>query len=317
VDSGVGPRRLTKRLTRRLRAAGARPSRYPSKLAHAVPAEPAHKRSVPANRALTDYLNTQLDQVVAGDVGLRRGRDPIHDTRVAIRRLRSTLRVFRKVLDQSAVGDLDNELEWFAALLGDVRDCQVQQRRFGDALDGMAEELILGPVRTRIRNDLHAIELLARTGLSETMESERYLAIMAILRRWRAAPPVDGDIANSTLQKRARRAQHKADRRLAEALETDDDVMLHRAREAAKRARYAAELCKPVDKSAKRTVKHYKNIQSLLGDHQDTVVACEALQRMAVAAGTTVGESGFTYGMLYAREQQIARQCRRDARRLR
>jgi len=95
--------------------------------------------------------------------------------------------------------------------------------------------------------------------------------------------------------------------------------MLHRARKAAKRARYAAELCKPLDKPkrAKRNIKHYKNIQSLLGDHQDTVVACAALQRMAVAAGTTVGENGFTYGMLYAREQQIARECRQDARRLR
>jgi CHAD domain-containing protein len=317
VDSTVGARTLTRRLTKRLRAAGARPSRYPSELAHAVPAEPAHNSSGPANRALTDYLNAQVNQIVAGDIGLRRGEDPIHDTRVAIRRLRSTLRVFRKVLDQSAIGDLDSELKWFAALLGDVRDCQVQQRRFGDALDGMAEELVLGPVRTRIRNDLHAIELPSRTGLSEAMESERYLAIMAVLRRWRAAPPVNHDIAISTLQKRARRAQRKADRRLAEALETDDDVMLHRARKAAKRARYAAELCKPVDKTDKRTVKYYKNIQSMLGDHQDIVVACEALQRMAVAAGTTVGENGFTYGMLYAREQQIARQCRRDARRLR
>jgi hypothetical protein len=38
---------------------------------------------------------------------------------------------------------------------------------------------------------------------------------------------------------------------------------------------------------------------------------------MGVAAGTTAGENGFTYGMLYAREQQIARQCRQDARHLR
>jgi CHAD domain-containing protein len=307
---------LTKRLTKRLRAAGARPSRYPSKLAHAVPAEPAASSSTPANRALTDYLNAQLDQIAAGDIGLRRGKDPIHDTRVAIRRLRSTLRVFRRVLDQPAIGDLDSELKWFAALLGDVRDCQVQHRRFGDVLDGMPVELVLGPVRSRIRNDLQAIELPARTRLSEAMDSDRYLAIMAVLRRWRAAPPVDQDIAISTLKKRARRARHKADRRLAAALGTGDDVMLHRARKAAKRARYAAELCKPVDKKAKRTVKYYKNIQSLLGDHQDTVVATEALRRMAVAAGTTPDENGFTFGMLYAREQQIARQCRKDARRL-
>jgi CHAD domain-containing protein len=151
------------------------------------------------------------------------------------------------------------------------------------------------------------------------MESSRYLAVMAVLGRWRAVPPVHEDVATSTLLKRARRAQRKADRRLAAALESGDDAMLHRARKAAKRARYAAELCEPLrtPKRAKRIIKHYKNIQSLLGDHQDTVVACEALQKMAVAAGTTVGENGFTYGMLYAREQQIARECRQNARRLR
>jgi hypothetical protein len=32
-----------------------------------------------------------------------------------------------------------------------------------------------------------------------------------------------------------------------------------------------------------------------------------------LAAGTTVGENGFSYGVLYAREQQIARECREDA----
>ena len=124
---------------------------------------------------------------------------------------------------------------------------------------------------------------------------------------------VDTGISAKTLRRRARRAERKADRRLAAALESGDDAMLHRARKAAKRARYAAELRKPLDKGAKRTVKHYKRIQSLLGDHQDTVVATEALRQMALAAGTTVGENGFSYGMLYAREQQIARQCREDA----
>jgi CHAD domain-containing protein len=319
VESGAGARSVTRRLTKRLRAAGAQPSRYSSELAHVSPEEPAPGLASSATLALADYLNTQIDQVVAGDIGLRRGQDPIHDTRVAIRRLRSTLRVFGKELDRSAIGDMDSELRWFAGLLGDVRDCEVQQRRFIEALDGVPEELVLGPVNSRIRNDLGAIGLPARRQVSEAMESSRYLAVMAVLRRWRAVPPVHEDIAASALLKRARRAQHKADRRLAAALESGDDAMLHRARKAAKRARYAAELRKPLDKPklAKRTIKHYKNIQSLLGDHQDTVVACAALRKMAVAAGTTEGENGFTYGMLYAREQQIARECRQDVRRLR
>jgi len=265
-----------------------------------------------ATQALLGYLNTQIDRITAGDVALRHGEDPIHDTRVAIRRLRSTLRVFGKLFDESASGDLDNELKWYAALLGDVRDCQVQLRRFSDALDAMPDQLILGPVRARIRNDLQAVELPARTQLSEAMDSERYAALMAVLRQWRTRPPVDQDITTQALKRRARRAQRKADRRLSSALQSGDDALLHRARKAAKRARYAGELCRPVSKRAKRTIKYYKHIQTLLGDHQDTVVATEALRRMAVSAGTTLGENGFTYGMLYAREEQIARECRAD-----
>ncbi|MGH3558666.1 MAG: CHAD domain-containing protein [Mycobacterium sp.] len=51
--------------------------------------------------------------------------------------------------------------------------------------------------------------------------------------------------------------------------------MLHPARKAAKRARYAAELSKPVGgaNETRRMIKHYKRIQSVLGDHQEPVVA--------------------------------------------
>jgi CHAD domain-containing protein len=320
IDVEVGPRTpsVPKRLTKRLRSAGARPSRYPSKLSHVLPPTPVVEPVSPAARALVRYLGAQIDAIVAGDLGLRRGHDPIHDTRVAIRRLRSTLRVFGKVLDRSAIGELDGELRWFSGLLGDVRDCHVQRRRFGEALDELPEELILGPVRSRVRNDLQSIELLGRERLRDAMDSPRYLAIMAVLRKWRTDPPVDPDTTTAKLIRRIRRAGRKADRRLAAALTDGDDAMLHRARKAAKRGRYAAELSKPVagGKKTKRKIKHYKRIQSLLGDHQDTVVASAALRRMAVAAGTTVGENGFSYGLLFSREERIAEKCRKQARKL-
>lgn len=319
VDTGGGKRSTAKRLGKRLRAAGARPSRYASKLAQAARVEPTSVSA--AARAFVDYLNAQIDQIVAGDIGLRRGQDPVHDTRVAIRRLRSTLRVFAPVLDPSAIAGMDGELKWFAGLLGEVRDCRVQQRRFGDALADLPDELILGPVKARIGNDLQAVELPARARVREAMDSARYLAIVAVLRGWRIQPPLDLEITVSALRKRARRAGRKADRRLVAALEAQPDSgqddMLHRARKAAKRARYAAELCQPLHRHAKRTIKRYKHIQSVLGDHQDTVVATEALRKMAIAAGTTPGENGFTYGMLYARERHIAEQCRQEARQLR
>jgi CHAD domain-containing protein len=91
--------------------------------------------------------------------------------------------------------------------------------------------------------------------------------------------------------------------------------MLHRARKTAKRARYAAELRRPLDKSAavKNGEKHFKRIQRVLGEHQDSVVASDALRRFALTAGTTVGENGFTYGLLFAREQQVADAARKRA----
>jgi CHAD domain-containing protein len=277
---------------------------------------------VPTDRgsgALADYLGAQIDQIEARDTALRLGEreDTIHDTRVAIRRLRSTLRVFAKMLDASQIGDMDGELKWFAGLLGDVRDCQVQLNRFGEALEDLPDELILGPVKSRIRNHLQGIELPARTRVTEAMGSARYRDLMAVLRRWRAEPPLHG--ATNALRNRARRAGRKADRRLSAALESGDAAMLHRARKAAKRARYAAELYRPLDKPkrAKRTIKHYKRIQTVLGDHQDCAVASEELWRMGTTAGSTLGENGFTFGVLYAREQQIAHEFRHEARRLR
>jgi CHAD domain-containing protein len=318
VEHGRGTHSFFKRLTDRLRSAGARPSRYESKLSRVLTPAPVAEPLAPAGRALASYLGTQIDAIVAGDLGLRRGQDPIHDTRVAIRRLRSTLRVFRRVLNRSAVSDFDSELSWFAGLLGDVRDCQVQRRRFTAALDEFPEELVLGPVRSHVRSELQSIEFPARALVRDVMDSPRYLAIMAVLRNWRTNPPINPAATKGQLIRKARRAGRKADRRLTAALRDGDDAMLHRARKAAKRARYAAELVQPIGgaKQTKRIRKRYKGIQSVLGDHQDTVVASAALRRMAVSAGTTAGENGFTFGLLFSREQQIAEECRRRARNL-
>ena len=104
---------------------------------------------------------------------------------------------------------------------------------------------------------------------------------------------------------------------MAAALDDGDDAevdaMLHRARKASKRARYAAELCQEMGMS-KRMVERYKRIQTVLGNHQDSVVASTTLRRMGIAAGTTDGENGFTFGMLMEQERRFAEECRRQAR---
>jgi CHAD domain-containing protein len=313
VELGPVTKSVPRKLADRLAKSGAKPSRYPSKLARVGRAvRPAPAADTPAARATAAYLNAQIDEVFAGDLGLRRGRDPIHDTRVAIRRLRSTLRVFGKLLDRAAIADVEDELKWFAGLLGDVRDRQVQRRRFRDALNELPPELVLGPVTNRINTDLQSDQLQARQRVTEAMASPRYLDLLAILPRWRSDPPITAGTSAKQLTKQARRAERKADRRLAAGIESGDDALLHRGRKAAKRARYAAELRGPLENGAKRTMKHYKQFQRVLGDHQDGVLASATLLRLGLVAGTTEGENGFTFGMLYANEQHAAAEARQN-----
>ena len=104
-----------------------------------------------------------------------------------------------------------------------------------------------------------------------------------------------------------RAARRKAAKRLrAAATAPDRDLALHRARKAAKRARYTAEVVKPaLGKTARRQQKSAEHIQEVLGGGQDAVVAAEFLRRIGASAGVTPDENGFTYGLLWQLQQQL------------
>lgn len=312
VELGPHTDKIPTILRDRLAEAGARKSSYPSKLSHVLEPSGPVVTSSRAGRAMHEYMTTQIDLIFLGDVGLRRGEEPIHDTRVATRRLRSTLRVFGKLLDRSAIGAIDNELKWYAALLGDVRDCEVQRRHLTDEINALPPELVLGPVAGRIDATLLARQLPSRNALAEAMNSPRYLRLLATLQTWKSQPPFERGIRRRQLVQRARRAAGKADRRLVTALHDHRNESMHRARKAAKRARYAAELHRPVRKPARAmsNIKYYKKIQRLLGDYNDSVVSAEFLWRTATAAGTAGDENGFTYGLLYANEMHATEDAR-------
>ncbi|MFD9668419.1 CYTH and CHAD domain-containing protein [Rhodococcus sp. NPDC059968] len=309
-------RKVGKRLTK----AGARPSQHASKLGRALAGNhpPAADTSGTAERALTEYLDAQVQAIVAGDVWLRRGLDPIHSTRVGIRRFRSTLRVFNKLFGAEARTTLDAELSWYAGVLGEVRDRQVQRKRFAERVADLPDELVMGPVAARIEGDLLAEQHRHLEHAMEVLDSDRYRELMATLARWRTGPPFTGPADSRAVRKAARKAGRKANKRLAAAVADTDDAALHRARKAAKRARYAAELARPVlgKKKFKKKAKKYKKIQTVLGEHQDSVVAAQTLCTLGARAGTTPGENGFAFGLLYGLEQRAAQQARADAARL-
>ncbi|GAC69938.1 CYTH and CHAD domain-containing protein [Gordonia soli] len=311
ADADSGP---ASRLGRHLRRQGASPAAGVSTLRRALGDDDSarpHRRT--AESAVTDYVTEQLSAIFAGDVALRRGEHPIHPTRVAIRRLRSTLRTAHRLFDETAVAGLDDELRWFAGILGEVRDRQVLRARFADAIDTLPGELVLGPVAACIDETLAAEQAEHRAVVADTLTSERYRDLVARLSEWRHRIPLaDKRVHAKHLRAIVETATRKADKRLRTARRTVDPDEVHRARKSAKRARYAAELAAPVlsRKSGKALVKRYKKIQTTLGEHQDAVVAAEALRTLGARAGVRDGENGFTYGLLYQREVAIATAAR-------
>ena len=313
----AGSESFLKKASKVLRASGATPSAHPSKLNRAlsvVREEPAHD----GLRLLVDYLDEQAQAIVAGDVYLRRGLDPIHSTRVAIRRYRSTLRVFGSVFEDEPAAALEAELSWYASLLGEVRDRQVQRARFAAALRDLPSELVLGPVASRIENDLLAEQIRHREAAMAELDGERYRELLTTVAAWSRGLPIDGEVSERLLIKLARKAGKKAVDRTEKAARGTDDEQLHRARKASKRARYAAELVAPVvdKKVSKSNIKRYKQIQEVLGEHQDAVIAAEILRTLGARAGTASGENGFTFGLLFERERRAAELARDEASKL-
>lgn len=275
------------------------------------------QHSLTAGSVILDYLRQQDDALIAGDLVLREGPGGIHPTRVATRRLRSTLRIFAPFVDVDRAAAFDAELSWYAATLGEVRDREVQRVRMRTLIDEIPDELVLGPVAESVDAALRSEEVLHRDRLREALNSERYLALLREAHAWSTTPPftaaADQDAA--VLDKRVRKAAAKLVVHLEAGLRHGGgDDELHRARKAGKRARYAAELAAPVlGKRGSALVSRYQEVQDVLGDFQDGVVACALIRRLAAGTVGKRKENGFTYGLLYAREQERAIEGRERA----
>ena len=316
----VGPtarRRLPETVRARLVAAGARPAGATSHLQRTL-GFPAHLRTAPDDMTVGGlawaYLAEQCREIVRCDIRLRLDEPVVHKFRVAIRRLRSTLRVFAPLFDAEAAAELEAELVWLAGLLGEVRDREVLLERLAGQLEELPAEVVLGPVAAHIETSLLLERSEHQARLAEAMAGERYQLMMRTLLHWQTRPPLTERAARpvANADRYLRRAEKKVSSRLAHA---DGDVeALHGARKAAKRYRYAAELAAQAGgRRRSRVVKATTELQSLLGEHQDSVVSAEFLRRLGAQAGADGAQNGFTYGFLLAQEWQRAQRIRDEA----
>ncbi|MER7946844.1 CYTH and CHAD domain-containing protein [Streptomyces sp. NPDC096079] len=312
---------------KRLRKAGITPSASPSKLARALadtgaepepPATPGKPGTAAA--AVLAYAREQTDAIIALDPAVRRDLpDSVHQLRVACRRLRSAFKTYRRVLDRKITDPIGDELKWLAGELGVARDQEVLDARLRGRIADLPPELTLGPVQARLRHRDAALARNARHQALAALDSDRHLALLDALAALLADPPLRKAArrdAGPVLARAVRKDHDRLGGRVERALALDPgherDLALHEARKAAKRARYAADAARPtLGKPAKRLSKRVKALQSLLGEHQDSVVARAALREFGIMAHG-VGESAFTWGLLYGREEAAAEAAERE-----
>ncbi|MGP9020850.1 CYTH and CHAD domain-containing protein [Streptomyces sp. BR1] len=319
---------LLDRVEKRLRKAGLRPSASASKLARALaetglgrPAEDTRESGKPtAGTHVLDYLRAQRDALVALDPAVRRDLpDSVHQMRVATRRLRSAFRSYGKVLDRTVTDPVGEELKWLAAELGVDRDQEVLTERLQSRIAALPRTLLLGPVRGRLRIWSVARRSGSRRKTIAVLDSKRYLVLLDTLDALLDGPPLRPAARRpvaDVVPKAVIRDYDRLAGRIEHALALDPgiprDLAMHDARKAAKRARYAAEAATPaLGGPAKKFAKRMKAVQTVLGDHQDSVVAREALRGLAVQAHLA-GESAFTWGLLYGQEAATAAERERE-----
>ncbi len=125
-----------------------RPPRPPP--AQAPPPPRRHPRHRCGDHVLA-YVRAQRDALVELDPAVRQDvPDAVHRMRVATRRLRSTFRSFRSVLDRTVTDPVSADLKWLATELGADRDQEVLAERLTQALGRLPADQVTGPVAERL-----------------------------------------------------------------------------------------------------------------------------------------------------------------------
>jgi CHAD domain-containing protein len=257
-------------------------------------------------------LSASIAQLIERDPGVRLGDDPedVHQARVATRRLRSTLRTFEPLLDPDWTKSLRDDLRDLGRKLGAVRDTEVLL----DRLRARAEQLRPDDRDTakRVLNELLERWDAARSALHDTLRSEEYTKLLDRLVDAAGDPalvPEAGGPADDVLPPLVRKPWERL-QEAVETLESDPpDDALHDVRILTKRCRYAAETVAPVfGKQARAFARAMKDLQDVLGEHQDAVVAGAWLREAARSGG-----DAFVAGELASVEAQAAASSREAA----
>jgi CHAD domain-containing protein len=208
--------------------------------------------------------------------------EQIHQLRIAVRRIRVALRLFKELMPSGAM-ELRAEFRWFGRALGDVRDLDVYAENLARGHDGAVDD------RLPLVADLPAAREAARERLRELLETKRFDALSSafaelvnrepspgMLRRWkslRIADAVRGDVRKAV--KRLLKLGRRIDANSA-------PEALHRLRIRAKRLRYELEFYEDFYPSLRKLTRAAKRLQDTLGAYRDACLTADRLRGPAV-----------------------------------
>jgi len=245
--------------------------------------------------------------------------EEIHQLRVAARRLRVALRLFRRMLPSQDVARFRTDLRWFASSLGDARDLDVYSENFktyrlGLPVEQASElsgyELYLRRERADARQRATATFVDPRTTalFDDIAKFATAGPAAAAVRRWRSLTVRDG-VSNS-IRESFRRVRRLGNRLGARSRPAE----IHELRIKTKRLRYELEFFTKAYPMLDLPAKTCKALQELLGTHQDAYTATARLRRYAALlkrqSGTPVT---LPAALVHLRRSQLA--IARDVRR--
>ena len=283
-------------------------------------------RHSPAGEVVLAYLDAQAAKLSVLDLAVRRDKpDAVHQMRVTVRRLRSTLQSFTSILSKAETEHVRAELKWLGGVLGAARDNEVLADHLHAGLTAVPMELVLGPAQARVTAHFAPLDVSTRRAVLDALDSKRYRELRAELSRLLDSPPLTpgaAEPAGKALPPAVGRAYRRTRRRMRRGRPCapagqERDVALHETRKAAKRARYAAEATRPAlgkksGKEARRFARRMKQVQSALGAHQDAVIARTAAREIGVQSHLS-GENAFSFGLLHERAHRQAIACENQA----
>lgn len=293
--------------------------------------KPKLTKKASASDVLDRYVHDQVDALRVADMALRLDEpEAVHDLRVAVRRLRSCLRVFRTLFVPERIHPVATELAWLSDLLGEARDVEVLREAISTRMHALPDELVLGAVWVELDRSLAKPEARTMAAVREAIDGARYRTLLRALENLLGDRPYRGKAdkrAKKVLRDKVGKAAGKvrsAVKEVSAVPEQDRAAALHNVRKKVKRLRYGCEVVEPViGKRAKKVRQRSKDIQRTLGDHHDGVEARATLRELGARAAAD-GGNGFTFGVLYGQfnvradeqERTFAEQWRRLAAKL-